>query len=613
MDEENNSLPEPTETEAPIEETPVEEVPTEEVSAEEAPIESEEKPVEETPILSSPEPEEKPEEKPKKKTGPIVIGILLFALVAVSGAIVSLKPWERKIEPTPQTSQEESAPIELPPVSELRLEGNDISEFDLAFLKVEEGNKNVVYSPLSIKYALAMLADGAEGVSKAQIENLIGSYSSRAYINSEHRSLANAMFIRNDFAENVKSTYTDTLNRKYNASVVLDPFLSPANVNSWISDKTLGIINNMLDETTVNTATDYLLINALAIDMSWINKIQCLAGSETSAEIPCRFYSVRYAHEKYGAGISDVEFMKKPFNSQEKVEVGSFGASINRYDIISELGEDQIRATVRSEYETYLHESIEENRQDIAEETEETPEWLHEARARNAVSLQESLENIDSFIDSYIEELSQNFGRISTSSDFRFNGTDEEKVFVKDLQEYDGAMLEYVAIMPKASGLRSYLNNFSVEKFNSLLDDLKNPELLEDNKEGVVTKISGYIPFYKFNYELNLVEDLQELGVTNIFSPDDADLSNMLIFDKDSSAKPFINIALHKADIDFSNDGIKAAAVTALGGRGAAGGWDYLWDIPVEEIDLTFDNPFLFLIRDKATGEVWFVGSVYEI
>jgi len=29
-------------------------------------------------------------------------------------------------------------------------------------------------------------------------------------------------------------------------------------------------------------------------------------------------------------------------------------------------------------------------------------------------------------------------------------------------------------------------------------------------------------------------------------------------------------------------------------------------------IDLTFDKPFMFIIRDKDTQEVWFSGTVYE-
>ena len=27
---------------------------------------------------------------------------------------------------------------------------------------------------------------------------------------------------------------------------------------------------------------------------------------------------------------------------------------------------------------------------------------------------------------------------------------------------------------------------------------------------------------------------------------------------------------------------------------------------------MTFDKPFMFIIRDKKTGEVWFAGNVYQ-
>lgn len=45
----------------------------------------------------------------------------------------------------------------------------------------------------------------------------------------------------------------------------------------------------------------------------------------------------------------------------------------------------------------------------------------------------------------------------------------------------------------------------------------------------------------------------------------------------------------------------------------ASGGFDYEWEVPIEEIDLTFNKPFLFIIRDKTSGEVWFTGAVYNI
>ena len=130
---------------------------------------------------------------------------------------------------------------------------------------------------------------------------------------------------------------------------------------------------------------------------------------------------------------------------------------------------------------------------------------------------------------------------------------------------------------------------------------------IENFKEGVATRIRGNIPFFKFEYELQLLEDLKKLGIEDVFDSTKADLSNM------TTANAVIDKAVHKANIEFSNDGIKAAAATAMGGLGSTtGGFDYAFKIPVEEIDVTFDKPYLYLVRDKATGEVWFTGTVYE-
>ena len=47
-----------------------------------------------------------------------------------------------------------------------------------------------------------------------------------------------------------------------------------------------------------------------------------------------------------------------------------------------------------------------------------------------------------------------------------------------------------------------------------------------------------------------------------------------------------------------------------VGGSGEP--FDYKYDIPIEDIDLTFNKPYMFLIRDKKTQEVFFVGTVYN-
>ena len=75
----------------------------------------------------------------------------------------------------------------------------------------------------------------------------------------------------------------------------------------------------------------------------------------------------------------------------------------------------------------------------------------------------------------------------------------------------------------------------------------------------------------------------------------------------------YINKTSHKANIEFSNEGIKASAVTLVGGTGDIGCYfDYLYDVPIKTIDLTFNKPFMFIIRDAQSGEVWFTGTVYN-
>ena len=214
---------------------------------------------------------------------------------------------------------------------------------------------------------------------------------------------------------------------------------------------------------------------------------------------------------------------------------------------------------------------------------------------------------IDEYLNKYIEELKSNNGKEANSTDFMLYDDDNVKAFAKDLKEYDGITLQYVGIMPKKDNLNDYIKNNSAKDITKVISNLK--EMKKENfKDGVVTIVHGNIPLFKGEYELDLVKDLKSLGVENIFDINKSDLSGIV-----EGEKHYIDPAIHKANIEFSNDGIKAAAATAFGGMGSSsGGFNYLFEVPVEEIDLTFDKPYMYIIRDKATGEVWFAGTVYN-
>ena len=140
-------------------------------------------------------------------------------------------------------------------------------------LSQKHPSENFVFSPLSIRYALAMLKDGSAGTTKTQLESAIGTASLPNYNNLDSvLSVANSIFIRNNYQDKIKESYKNTLANKYNAEIKYDSFENASNINSWIENKTFGMIKNMVpDSTAQNPNTKMLLVNALAINMSWKN------------------------------------------------------------------------------------------------------------------------------------------------------------------------------------------------------------------------------------------------------------------------------------------------------------------------------------------------------
>jgi len=359
------------------------------------------------------------------------------------------------------------------------------AEFDFTFLKMENEKKNMLYSPLSIEYALKMLEEGADGKTYDEIHNVIGNLELPKYTDiKEKLSLANGLFIRDAYYNGVKTSYINTLKEKYDAEVVKDKFENANNANKWIEDKTLGIIKNMLeDEMIQNPNLVMLIINALAIDMEW--------------EYRFDFDSTR----------------GKPFyleNGQEMVATTMFNKEVASKGVAFYKGDNVIALTMA-------------------------------------------------------------------------------------LQDYDGTQFEFMAIMPEKENLSTYVENVTKEQINQIDNNLT---LTSDTEFGV--NIS--IPKFKFSYDLKFKTDLMNLGIEQAFDEYDANFSNMAV-----ANDLYVSEALHKADIEFTERGVKAAAVTVFGMM-TKGAMPVFKDPVVIEIN----KPFMFIIRDKNTKDIWFTGTVYK-
>lgn len=101
------------------------------------------------------------------------------------------------------------------------------------------------------------------------------------------------------------------------------------------------------------------------------------------------------------------------------------------------------------------------------------------------------------------------------------------------------------------------------------------------------------------SYELN--DPLKKMGMARAFGPS-ADFSGI------TASEPLaVDLVIHKARIDVTEEGTEAAAATAgLVEVGAA------VSEPVKTEIFRADHPFLYLIRHKATGTILFLGRLAD-
>ena len=149
-------------------------------------------------------------------------------------------------------------------------------DFNLKLLKTVNSiasGGNYLISPYSIETALSMLKEGADGNTLKEIEDLIGSRLINDIV-SDKVKVANAIFIKNKYKNNVRSSYVQTLEDKFNSEVIYDNFTSPKVINDWVDENTDGMIKRILNDIDEDFVLG--LANAIAIDVKWMNEFECI-------------------------------------------------------------------------------------------------------------------------------------------------------------------------------------------------------------------------------------------------------------------------------------------------------------------------------------------------
>ena len=120
--------------------------------------------------------------------------------------------------------------------------------------------------------------------------------------------------------------------------------------------------------------------------------------------------------------------------------------------------------------------------------------------------------------------------------------------------------------------------------------------LLEPGQNLQYRRVTLEMPLFEYESDFSLKEALATMGMPAAFS-ESADFSGM-----DGSRSLFITDVFHKAFVSVDEAGTEAAAATAV----VVG----LTAMPATPVEVTIDQPFIYLIRDIETGAILFIGRV---
>ena len=137
---------------------------------------------------------------------------------------------------------------------------------------------------------------------------------------------------------------------------------------------------------------------------------------------------------------------------------------------------------------------------------------------------------------------------------------------------------------------------------DQLLDDPEVMEFLLSNGEWENQKylrVNLSMPKFDVSGQLDLIEGLQAMGITDVFDPAVSDFTPMTEAVEDIS----VTQATHAARVAVDEEGVTAAACTAMAMGGSG--------MPEDEVDFTLDRPFLFVLT-SAAGQPLFAGVVNQ-
>ncbi len=167
----------------------------------------------------------------------------------------------------------------------------------------------------------------------------------------------------------------------------------------------------------------------------------------------------------------------------------------------------------------------------------------------------------------------------------RFKYADLPQIQILELP-YQGDRISMLILLPKKN-LSSLETALTLKKLEQYKEQMK-----EEKLDAI------YLPKFEFDLKYFLNENLKTLGMPIAFSPSFADFSGI-----DGKRDLYIDSVIHEAYIKVDEQGTEAAAATAVN--------EGITAVMPQKV-FKADHPFIFIIQDKQTGNILFMGRVID-
>ncbi len=286
----------------------------------------------------------------------VAVAAVLCVFVAVLG--------KRPVTAEAVDLMEGIQPQQIEALADLSTNNSEVTDFGIRLFQatMKEG-ENTLLSPLSVISALAMTANGAEGETLAQMEEVLGlstkelntymyTYMSQLPESENYQlKLANSIWFTDAETFQVEKDFLQTNANYYGADIYKRKFDGRAadEINLWISQKTEEMIPEILDKIPQDAVM--YLVNALAFEAEWERTYEggqirkriftSEDGTERSVELMCEEKHMPYLEDELATGFlkyyKDGKYAFVALLPKEGVCVSEYVASLSGEGVQSML------------------------------------------------------------------------------------------------------------------------------------------------------------------------------------------------------------------------------------------------------------------------------------